>query len=272
MISLVELRTEAGKLGVAPEVMEKDYCLGWLVYGIAKSPLREGLMLKGGTALRKGFFPEYRFSEDLDYTTMQIPAQDDLRQGLEHACRLGKRTSGVTFALVAFERVREDEETPAWSAKISFVGPRSQAREPRRIQLHITAFETVILEPEWRSVYHPYSDAVEAEALFYRLEEILAEKLRTLLQRGYPRDVYDVWYLMKNAQDRYDAELVRGIFRQKCDYKGVACGTVEQVLEVLELKNTATHWSRSLGMQIRDLPEFGGVRRDLEVELNALLG
>jgi predicted nucleotidyltransferase component of viral defense system len=173
---------------------------------------------------------------------------------------------------VALERVRDDTETPAWSAKISFVGPRGQARAPRRIQLDITAFERVILEPEWRTVCHAYRDAVEAEALFYRLEEIFAEKLRTVLQRGYPRDVDDVWYLMKTAHDRCDAELVRSVFRQKCDYKGVVCGGVEHVLEILESKNTSVHWSRSLSMQIRDLPNFEGVRRDLQGGLNVFVG
>ena len=36
MISLAELRSEAGRLGVAPEVLVKDYCLGWLVIGISR--------------------------------------------------------------------------------------------------------------------------------------------------------------------------------------------------------------------------------------------
>ena len=241
-----------------------------MVYGIAQSPLREALALKGGTARRKGFFPEYRFSEDLDYTTLRVPIHEELRQGLEQACSLGTQASGVVFSVVALDGVRDDATTPAWSGKISFVGPRGQAREPRRIQLDTTAFEKVVLEPEWRPVYHPYRDAIEARALFYRLEEILAEKLRTVLQRGYPRDVYDVWYLLKKARGDYDAELVPGVFRQKCDFKGVAYGGVEQVLEVLELKNTADHWSRSLAMQIRDLPAFEEVRRELGADLKAL--
>ena len=50
-------------------VVEKDYALSYLLAGIANvESLREGLLLKGGTALKKAYFANYRFSEDLDYS------------------------------------------------------------------------------------------------------------------------------------------------------------------------------------------------------------
>ena len=194
-----------------------------------------------------------------------------LRKGLEQACRLGTRVSDVVFTLVIIDRVRTDSKTPAWKARISFVGPRRQAREPRRIQIDITAFEEILLEPEYRPVIHPYSDAIETQVAFCRMEEILAEKLRTILQRGYPRDVYDVWYIIQNAQERFDAETVRNLFAQKCAFKAVSYTGVDQLLSVLETKNTAAHWSRILGMQIRGLPDFEEIRGDLETGLRRLL-
>lgn len=57
MIPLQELREKQRETGIALEVLEKDYCLGWMLKGIADSPLSGQVVLKGGTALRKLYFP-----------------------------------------------------------------------------------------------------------------------------------------------------------------------------------------------------------------------
>jgi predicted nucleotidyltransferase component of viral defense system len=50
-------------------VLERDYALSYLLAGIATVPeLGASLVFKGGTCLRKAYFPGYRFSEDLDFT------------------------------------------------------------------------------------------------------------------------------------------------------------------------------------------------------------
>ena len=69
MINGQEILEFAGELGLAPDVVEKDYVLGWLLAGIAAHPiLGEQWIFKGGTCLKKGYFETYRFSEDLDFT------------------------------------------------------------------------------------------------------------------------------------------------------------------------------------------------------------
>ncbi len=47
-------------------VIERDYVLAWFLTGLAGHPLSEVLAFKGGTALRRCWFEDYRFSEDLD--------------------------------------------------------------------------------------------------------------------------------------------------------------------------------------------------------------
>jgi predicted nucleotidyltransferase component of viral defense system len=49
------------------DVLERDYCLAWLLAGIAESEIRAILGFKGGTALKRCYFGDYRFSEDLDF-------------------------------------------------------------------------------------------------------------------------------------------------------------------------------------------------------------
>ena len=68
MISAAEVAKLAHRLGVGDRMIEKDYVLSWLLVAIAESKQRSGLVFKGGTALKRCYYPEYRFSEDLDFT------------------------------------------------------------------------------------------------------------------------------------------------------------------------------------------------------------
>jgi hypothetical protein len=64
-----ELLATAANLGLLPNVVEKDYVLGWLLAGIFGQPALAGnWVFKGGTCLKKCYFETYRFSEDLDFT------------------------------------------------------------------------------------------------------------------------------------------------------------------------------------------------------------
>ena len=72
MISEAEVRRIAAAIKVDPMVIDLDYSLGWFLLGMRKtSTLLGGLIFKGGTCLRKCYFPNYRFSEDLDFTAMK---------------------------------------------------------------------------------------------------------------------------------------------------------------------------------------------------------
>jgi predicted nucleotidyltransferase component of viral defense system len=64
-----ELLATAANLGLLPNVVEKDYVLGWVLAGIFSHPaLADNWVFKGGTCLKKCYFETYRFSEDLDFT------------------------------------------------------------------------------------------------------------------------------------------------------------------------------------------------------------
>ena len=57
------------RLGVPWHVLERDYLLSWVLAGISQvSELHQTLVFKGGTALKKCYFGDYRFSEDLDFS------------------------------------------------------------------------------------------------------------------------------------------------------------------------------------------------------------
>ncbi|HSW92978.1 MAG TPA: nucleotidyl transferase AbiEii/AbiGii toxin family protein [Gammaproteobacteria bacterium] len=74
---------EQGGRRIPENILERDYCIAWFLVGLSRSPLRNKLVFKGGTALRRCHFPEYRFSEDLDFTLLQSLSFEELKQELE---------------------------------------------------------------------------------------------------------------------------------------------------------------------------------------------
>ncbi|MEI7832804.1 MAG: nucleotidyl transferase AbiEii/AbiGii toxin family protein [bacterium] len=65
------LHRAAQTAGSPLQVIEKDYALSYILAGIASHDLlAHALIFKGGTALKKLYFGHYRFSEDLDFSTI----------------------------------------------------------------------------------------------------------------------------------------------------------------------------------------------------------
>jgi|SRR3989338_315013 len=72
MIPAAELKRIAARNGVALSVVEKDYATTWILCALSKCRSKDVFIFKGGTALRKIYFPDWRYSEDLDFTTQPL--------------------------------------------------------------------------------------------------------------------------------------------------------------------------------------------------------
>jgi hypothetical protein len=80
LIDRLEIMELAREFGLAPNVVEKDYVLGWLLAGISNhAELGAAWVFKGGTCLKKCYFETYRFSEDLDFTLPDASTLDETR-------------------------------------------------------------------------------------------------------------------------------------------------------------------------------------------------
>ena len=84
----IRLQEARERLGVPWEVLERDYLLSWLLAGILKvDGLKDSLIFKGGTALKKCYFGDYRFSEDLDFTAQSsAPRGPAMEEAVREAC------------------------------------------------------------------------------------------------------------------------------------------------------------------------------------------
>ena len=69
MIKPGEIKQQANAAGVRDQQIEKDYILSWILFGISKhDQLSKTIVFKGGTVLKKVYFEDYRYSEDLEFT------------------------------------------------------------------------------------------------------------------------------------------------------------------------------------------------------------
>ena len=112
-ISLLSNRLAAGgRVRIREDILERDYCLAWLLCAFAQSDLQPVLAFKGGTALKRCYFADYRFSEDLDFTLREALPFEAIRARLERVYRIVQEQSGIVFTFDRQDpRVRANTHT-----------------------------------------------------------------------------------------------------------------------------------------------------------------
>jgi len=258
-ISLLSNRLAAGGgRRIREDVLERDYCLAWFLAELSHSDLNTVLGFKGGTALKRCYFADYRFSEDLDFTLLEaIPFEDILRR-LEAVYRDVRDSSGIAFT---FDREDRQRHANSYTFYLKYTGPLPAGNDAK---VDITVHEHLVFPLEQRPIlrgYEEFTDVPENRSIqVYSLEEIAIEKAVALADRGRnePRDLYDLWYLTTNQGIQLD-QLVDAICR-KLQFRGKACEAVEDAILQKEARLKAL-WSGRLAYQMSKLPQFDEVFR-----------
>ncbi len=272
MIKPGEIQQKARELGVRDQQIEKDYVLSWILKGVAQhEQLSEIIVFKGGTVLKKIYFEDYRFSEDLDFTLLNNAS---LPNGQEI-------TSEQIFFWFkeTFEYVKEEANIPleiidnnehedgGINFYISYTGPLGGQGNNKRVKVDISRSEKLEFEPVMIAVIIGYSDLEEHQLLCYPLEEILIEKMRTVMQRMQARDFYDIWFLLE--QHGMDAAFHMIEFKKKCASKNLNHLDFPKKLSE-RLPQYKGRWKSSMSEQIKDLPDFDQVEREVQRHLKKL--
>ncbi len=262
MIDKREIIDAATALGLNPHVVEKDYVLGWMLWGIHNhDALARTWVFKGGTCLKKCFVETYRFSEDLDFTlTDESHLDTEFLQGVfrEIGERIYERT-GIELPPDAqkFDIYTNPRGKKSCQGKVGYQGPVSpRGKNMPRIKLDLTADECVVLAPVPSSVFHPYTDIPEGGIAVqsYAYEEAFGEKVRALAERARPRDLYDVINLYRNDEARPSASVLLDVIRQKCRFKGI---TIPAFADLQPHRvDLEGGWSAMLSHQLPALPPF----------------
>lgn len=245
------------------EVVEKDYFLTLLLEGIANTPeLHENFVFKGGTALRKIYFRQYRYSEDLDFTLKNEMSGEGMRESLEAVLVYLKKMHNAEF------RIR-DFDNKKWftDIKIQFVGLRGNKNT---IAVDVSGDEIIADKPAEKRVMNPYYGSAFSVKV-YTLGEIMAEKLRGILERTKVRDYYDMWYLLKHARAELDMKRVVETFHDKVrERKNLKFTGKEQFFEERKFAEAEAYYKRQVGEQLKNPPLFKEIKNDLRVALTAI--
>jgi predicted nucleotidyltransferase component of viral defense system len=266
MIGRTDLNERVHEWGMREDVVEKDYIIGWLLWGIGSNiSLSASWVFKGGTCLKKCYLETYRFSEDLDFTILPggpiKPAE--VEPLLQEIFGRIYEYSGINFReKPPFIRIRPDSRSA--EGRVYYRGPRN-APGVASIKLDLTVAEQVIRPTVLRQISHPYPDQLPAPATVrcYSFEELFAEKIRAMGERSRPRDLYDIINLFRRKEIHPHAGLIHSVYHQKCESKGLGVFTFNSLETSRYRIELETEWANMLAHQLPVLPPFEGFWQEI---------
>ena len=274
------------RLGVPWDVLERDYLLSWILAGIGQvESLRETLVFKGGTALKKCYLGDYRFSEDLDFSGLEgVPTGDAMERAVREVCSVASKLLNEYAPVeITCERYTEKEPHPGGQEAFTIRAHMPWQRHPQtRVMIETTVDERILKLVPKRKIIHEYGEPLAAEVRVYALEEIVAEKLRAILQhverlekrgwsRSRARDYYDLWRVLGAYQNQLDLSDFTSFLREKCAVRDVAFVGPEDFFQDRMLAYVEKTWDQWLGPLVPGLPTFPTVINELRPRIVELL-
>lgn len=281
------LENERRRLNVAWNVLEQDYVLDWVLWGIASiHELKESLVFKGGTALKKVYFDDYRFSEDLDFTArVGAPEGQNLESAVKTACQNAQDAMNQVMESPRLECTRYTEQKAHPGGQEAFT-IRAQLPWHRslhtRVMVEVTKTETLVTTPILHTLCNTYDKNMTYQIHSYSVEEIVAEKLRAILEntkklhergwsRSRARDYYDIWNILSTYYREIAASDIRNLLQKKCDHKGINFTSVDNFFDYKALGVVRKDWLVWLKPFVSELPEYEIVISELRSKLEDLL-
>lgn len=277
------IRSEVRRSGVSREVVEKDYALSYVLAAMHElAALADQLVFKGGTALRKAHYGDYRFSEDLDFTA--LPGARHLEPLVTKAAARAEEallTQGAfTVGTTRYPaRDTHPDGQEAYRIQVRFPWHRMALCS---VKVEITTDEPVLGGTTRLPLVHGYGESLACSLRCYTLEEVVAEKLRALLQTGAhlaargwapprSRDYFDLWQILCVREGRVDAGEVASMLAPKCVVRGVTFECPDDFFAATVLERARIDWRAGLRRVVPDPPDFDDCIRDLRAPVGDLV-
>ena len=226
-LEIINRRTLKYPLAIA----EKDYFLAIVSKIIYDSPLRNKLIFKGGTAIHHCYLDQYRFSEDLDFSSNQKPLTlEDVKNIFAGTDYLSVKKDYISGATVKIE-------------KLQYTGPLIL---PNSLQVEVDFLQNVLLPPQTLQYKNVWG--VDFVVRIMDIKEIAAEKIRAMSDRARYRDFYDLFLVL----EKYPLNLpeIVGLIRQKEIRKPITKANIQNNWKVIgtqkEMEMMQIYYSRAI--------------------------
>lgn len=268
MIKPGEISKIANSETVRPQQIEKDYIVSWILWGIYKNDLlKEVLIFKGGTCIKKIHIEDYRYSEDMDFTfhpeLEEDISDDEIFSEFGEVFAEIKEAANIDLSIP--EDSREVHESGGLKFFIDYVGPLGGRGD--HVKMDISRGEKLGFDVKSLKMLNQYSDISTEEEITiqcYGLEEVVIEKMAALMGRTIPRDLYDFEYLTNT--EGIDLQDIFYEFQAKAEHKG---HNPDEFIEKVTAKEKTFEkaWRENLSNQIKGLQDFKEVWRNFHKQL-----
>ena len=275
------LRLEAQRQGVPLDVIEKDFALGHVLASVFRDDtLADALVFKGGTALKKAYFGEYRFSVDLDFTAVDGPRGDDLARLVQAAAsEMGQRLLEQGPVGVSVSRMPERQAHPggqeAFRVHVQFPW---QGAPQCSIKLEITTDSHSCSPSSTALFFTATTKSWRRRCAATHLKRssprscALCDKPRDGSTKGAgpetaPETTMHLWRLLTRPVRQVELKAAMKILPAKCEVREVTFESIDDFFTDAVLAERPRQWNSSLANLVRPLLPFQAAIEELRIVL-----
>ena len=185
---LAEWEQVASRFGVAMEQVRRDHLISHVLAAISSGVSSDDLVFFGGTALSRTHLADARLSEDIDLIAQG--ARGQVAGQIERAVRRG---------------IARSHGRPTWQPTLTATTGSQPAvlsvADGTSVQVQLLGGDGYSWPTEVVDIEQRYSDAPPARLRVLTADAFAAAKLGAWIDRGTPRDLYDLW-AMRAGPDR----------------------------------------------------------------------
>jgi len=134
---------------------------------------------------------------------------------------------------------------------IHFTGPIGMKN---KIKIDASRVEKMVDNITQQTVTVSYDDLSNFTINGYSLDEVIAEKIRSLMQRNKVRDYYDIWRMF-SEDNNFDQSKIGKMVVEKCKINKIEYAP-QKIFDSERLNGLNEHWENELGrLIVGDLPD-----------------
>ncbi|HFC9127026.1 TPA: nucleotidyl transferase AbiEii/AbiGii toxin family protein [Enterococcus faecium] len=193
----------AKEKGIPAQQVQQNYLIEIFLEKLARSKYRDNFIIKGGYLIGGMIGLDLRATMDLDTTIVGIELSSENLYSIAEEIVKVQTEESFHLSVLGVENIREKDQYPG--LKIKLIANFERIHEV--VTIDVTTGDA-ITPKEIDFKFEKMFSNEEIQVWSYPIENVLAEKLETILSRGIattrPRDFYDVFILSSVRSNKID--------------------------------------------------------------------